>query len=301
MIAISTAWNYHQDQSPQAMLAQVKEAGLDAVELGYSLPQDYLKALIPQLQQDGIKVSSLHNFCPLPDDGPSPRHASNYYRLSGLDEDERRRAVQWTKNTVAMAVRVGAKAVVIHAGTVELKHDTSAQVLKLCKQGKQDVGEFHRLRDDLLAQRRKERGPFLDSLIKSMKDVLPYAQDKGIVIGLETRYYPTEIPNFDEIGELLDLFYRDGMSYWHDFGHAEVNSRLGISSHPDYFKKYQDRLAGFHIHGVKDLRDHQAPMEGDFDLTRYLPFIKAQHLKVIESHAPATAAQIKQAVELLSS
>jgi hypothetical protein len=91
------------------------------------------------------------------------------------------------------------------------------------------------------------------------------------------------------------------MRYWHDVGHGEVNSRLGITPHSEYFKDYEDKLIGFHLHGVKGLRDHIAPFDGDFDLkTAVYPYLKKEHIKVIESGSMASLDQIRSAVKLLA-
>ena len=300
MLSISTAWNDKSQGDIRRMLLELKETGLATIELGYRLAVPEVAQIIPLLPELGLKVSSLHNFSPFPNDAPSPRHVSNHYRLSAIDEPERRAAVHWTKNTIDMAVKVKAKVVVIHAGAVDGLEDISQQLFELYKNGKKDAAEFPETRAKLLRSRREKRGPYLESVAKSLHEVMPYAQAKGVVIGLETRYYPVEIPNFEEIGELLERFAKQGMRYWHDVGHGEVNSRLGITPHQAYFKQYQDKLVGFHLHGIRVLRDHIAPFDGDFDLKAIYPYIKKEHIKVIESGPTATLEQIQSAVKLLS-
>ena len=300
MLSISTAWNYKPDGDARQMLLEIKETGLDTIELGYRLTSNQLEAIISLLGEFKLKVSSIHNFCPLPYDAPSPRHESNYYRLSALDEDERRRAVLWTKKAIDTALRVKAKVVVIHAGMIESLDALSEKVFNMFTEGKRETAEFEETRVKLIKARLEKRGPFMESVMKSFKEVMRYAQAKNISVGLETRYYPNEIPNCEEIGEILGQFHKQGMHYWHDVGHAEVNDRLGIASHKQFFDKYQDRLIGFHLHGVRVLRDHQAPFEGDFNLKEYLPYIKGNHIKVIESHSTATVEQIRTAVKILA-
>ena len=277
------------------LLLEIKETGLSTIELGYKITVAELARIIPLLKELEIKVSSVHNFCPLPNDHPSPRHPSNHYRLSSLDEDERRLAVRWTKEAVNTAVMTGAGVVVIHAGTIELPEDLAEGLFKKYKESDTGGDGFPKLRERFLMERKKAQGPFMKALVKSLAEVMDHAQAKNIKVGLETRYYPTEIPNNDEIGELLDKFHKQGLWYWHDVGHAEVNERLGIYDHLECLKRYQDRLIGFHLHGVKILRDHWAPLDGDLDLKKVFPFIKKHHLKVIESHS-ATVSQIREAV-----
>ncbi|MDP2654045.1 MAG: sugar phosphate isomerase/epimerase [Candidatus Omnitrophota bacterium] len=299
MLAISTAWNYESGGDVRQMLAEIKETGVDAIELGYRVVHQDLEKIIPLLGDLGLTVSSVHNFCPVPHDGPSPRHPSNYYRLSAVDDDERKKAVQWTQQAIDTAVRTAARVVVIHAGSVELPEDPSCRLLEMWRQGQGGTEEFAVLREAFLKSRREHRGPYMDSVIRSLRDVMAYASGRGILIGLETRYYPTEIPNCDEVGELLELFHGQGMGYWHDVGHAEVNGRLGLAPHARYLEKYRDRLIGFHLHGVKILKDHQAPLEGDFDLLSVSPYLSADKFQVIESHATATPEQMKAAVRTL--
>ena len=299
MLSISTAWSHKDHADGRQILAQIKETGIPVIELGYRLTHIQLEQIISLLNEFKLQVSSLHNFVPLPNDFPSLRHPSNYYRLSALDEDERRRAVVWTKNTIDVAVRVKAKVVVVHAGMIELPKELPERLIHLYKTGKAPTQEFQAVRMELITARQKARGPFIESVVKSFQEIMPYAQGKNILIGLETRYYPVEIPNCDEIGEFLSQFHKQGMYYWHDVGHAEVNGRLGIAAPTKYLDQYRDQLIGFHLHGVQGLRDHLAPFTGDFDLTKVFPYIKDHHIKVIESSSSATLDQIRSAVKLL--
>jgi len=301
MLSISTAWNYREDMNALQMLIELKATGLKFLELGYHLRRHQLEELIPLLEPMNFKISSIHNYCPVPDDGHSSRHISNYYRLSALEETERQRAVKWTCNSIDTAVRVGAGVVVIHAGTVELEERQLKQLFDLYQGGKKETKEFIQLRDELLRKRREECSVYLEALQKSLDEVMSYTQKKKMRIGLETRYYINEIPNWEEVGLLLTRYHHQGMFYWHDVGHAEVNERFGISPHLGYLKHYANLMIGWHLHGVKILRDHQAPLEGDFDLMKVLPFSKKDHIKVIESHSMATLEQIRKAVKILSS
>lgn len=299
-LAISTAWNYNPEKSARQILTEIRDAGFDTVELGYRITVPHLEQMVPLLDELGMKVCSLHNFCPVPCETPSDRHPSNYYRLSSLDETERELAVKWTKTTIDNACRVRAGVVVIHAGEVESADSRSKPLMDLYKEGLANTDEFRKRRDELLAQRQTLKGPHLERVIESFREVMAYAQEKNIKIGLETRYYPMEIPNYEEIGQLLGLFAPQGMHYWHDVGHAEVNSRLGITPQLAYLKKYLNHLIGFHIHGVTLLRDHLAPFKGDFDLYTVIPYMTQAHYKVIESVHSTSLEDLKEAVRKLS-
>ena len=300
MLSISTAWNYKPEGQLENMLKEIKAVGLNTIELGYRLTVKDLKELIPLLKEMKMQVSSVHNFCPLPDDAPSPRHPSNYYRLSAVENEERQEAVVWTKKAIDTACLTNCFVVVIHAGAVELNNDPT-EILRAYKAGHQTPTEFIRMRDEILQEREKNKGHFFEAIIKSLDEITAYARQKRIMLGLETRYYPTEIPNFEEIEYLLKRYDPSVMGYWHDVGHAEVNVRLGIvESHQDYFDRYAKRLIGMHIHGVQGLKDHQAPFAGDFDLKPILPYLKKEVIRVIESHSYASPKEIQDAVKKLN-
>ena len=299
MLSISTSWNSSLETNWEEWLTQIKSVGLNAIELSYTLNRHQLETIKKLIKPMGIKVSSIHSFCPIPDDEPSDRHVSNYYRLSSLNDHERMQAAKWTKVCIDTAKEVGAGVVVIHAGTLEWEDDPSRQLIKMFKQGEQNTTEFDQIRRDFIKQRLEKRTPYLSALEISLLDVVRYAQRNNIKIGLETRYYPIEIPNFDEVGFFLDKFEAYGMHYWHDVGHAELNDQLGLSSHIGFLERYQSRMIGIHLHGIRETRDHLAPFDGDMKLEKVFPYIKKDFIKVIESRY-ASVDQIKFAIEKLS-
>jgi len=300
MLSISTSW-MDSDTDIKQWLAQVKELGFDAVELSYKVTDDQLKDAEAVLKELQLKVSSIHNFCPTPNDEPSDRHLSNYYRLSSLDEHERQQAVKWTNIAINTAQRVGAGVVVIHAGTCDFEDERSPKLFDLYVNGQRDSEAFSEERTRILTLREEKKGPYIEALKKSLIEVMAYSQSKNIIIGLETRYYPIEIPNFEEIGYFLDIYGKKGMGYWHDVGHAEMNDQLGIRSHEEFLKTYKEYLIGVHLHGIRGRRDHLAPFEGDMELSKFLPYFGWNVLKVVESKPFASAELIEEAVAKLKS
>ena len=298
--AISTAWNFDSHSDIKAMLSEIKGIGFDAIEIGYNFTLQRLKRLISLLDAMRIKVVSVHNFCPLPSEVRLNRFHTDYFRLSSLDEKERKKAVDYTKKSIDTACLVSCKVVIIHAGTVELKSDYVRALLYLYNKGQFNSEEFLEVKEKLLAARQDKRNEYLESVIKSLEEVLIYACSAGVKIGLENRYYPNEIPNFEEAEYLLSLFKDKGLVYWHDVGHAEVNERLGITPHNDYLRKFADRMLGIHLHDLKGIDDHLAPFSGDFDWSLIAAYMRNDLIKVIEAHPPATPQQIKEAIEKLS-
>jgi len=300
MFAISTSWNYSAHCDIEKMLLDIKELGFNAIELGYNLAPERLNALAELVTALDIKVVSIHNFCPAPAKKISGRLAPcDYYRLSSLDERERGKAVDYTKKSLDTARRFLAKALVIHAGTVELDGDYVQTILELYRQGKAGSPEFAQLKEELLGVREIKKQPYLDATIRSLEEIIAYVDGADVKIGLEVRYYPNEIPNFDEIDYLLKLFGSKGLVYWHDTGHGEVNERLGITPHISYLSRFVKHMLGMHIHDIRGIKDHLAPFSAEFDFSKITPYMQGNKILVIEAHGPARPAEIKEGVERL--
>jgi len=299
MLAISTTWNFNPHSDITETLSQIKEVGFDAIEIGYNFTSERLEELISLLDRMRIKVVSMHNFCPLPPEIRLNRFATDYYRLSSTNEAERRKAVDYTKKTIDAACLISCQVVIIHAGTVELKRDFVGTLLKLYNKGKFGSKEYRKAKERLLAARQAKKIVYLESATRSLEEVLSYAYSAGVKIGLETRYYPNEIPDIEEIGYLLSLFKDKGLFYWHDIGHAEVSERLGITAHDDYLMRFADCMLGMHFHDLKGIDDHMAPFSGDFDFSKITPYLREGLIRVIEAHPPATPQQIRESIKRL--
>ena len=299
-LAISTAWNFDGRSDIKKMLSEIREVGLDAIEIGYNFTAQAIKELKLLVDEMGIDVVSIHNFCPLPSEVKLDRFPTDYYRLSSLDEKERRRAVDFTKESINTASLFSCPAVIIHAGTVELEDDYVRAPLRLYNEGKFNSKEYLEAKQRLLTTRQAKKSAYIESVVKSLEEILPYACSAAIKIGLETRYYAHEIPNIEEIEYLLSIFKDRGLLYWHDVGHAEVNQRLGITAHSEYLGRFADSMLGIHLHDLKGIDDHLAPFSGDFNWSLIAPYMQDNLIKVIEAHPPATSQQVKEAIKRLS-
>jgi sugar phosphate isomerase/epimerase len=300
MFAISTAWNYRNESNIKEILTQIRQAGFSAIEIGYNFTPDRLEELISLLPAFDIKIVSIHSFCPLPPKPQFKRHLSDYYRISSLDEEERKKAVEYIKRTIDTAKKVSAEAVIIHAGKVELDENYGSRLIQLFNENKSNSRDYNDLKEEFFRLRKTRSSPYLEAVIKSLKEILPYALENNIKIGLEPRYYPEEIPNFEEIKYLLENFENKGLYYWHDVGHAEVNERLGIMLHSAFLQEFSKYMIGIHLHDIRGLEDHFAPFSGDFDFSKIFPFLSNRIIRVLEVHPKVSTTQIKEALDKLS-
>ena len=293
--SFSTSWNSTRHKNGFDLIEEIKAIGFDTVELNFALTQNVVDDIATLVRGSKIKVSSIHNICPLPKD-VEPKDASpDYYSLASWDKEERGIAVGVTKNTIDYAGRLGAKAVILHTGRVPIK-DKTRRLASLIN----DKEQFGLLKAEMIKEREENKGGCLDNVVESLKELTGYAKKAGIHLGVENRYYYREIPLAEELDLIFKNFKAGDLYYWHDTGHAEVFERLGFVRHKDLLDKYSNRLIGIHLHDIIGvIEDHRPPGMGTFDFRMLKPYIKDDTIKVVEAHQPASAEEIRQSVKYL--
>lgn len=296
---LSTSWNATKHKDGYAIIDEIKAAGFDSVELNFTLTASMVEDIAAVVKKGGIEVKSLHNFCPIPEGLKQNQASPDYYSLASLDENERKKAIDFTRQTIAKAAELGAGAVVLHCGNVQEK-DYTRRLIALLGKGEAASGEFKRLKDQMLHARAPKAGAHVAKLFKSLDALNAFACKKDIILGVENRFYYMEVPSIEEIGQILNEFKASSIYYWHDVGHAQVWDELDIISHKEILEELGSQIAGMHFHDVKGAKDHLAPGCGDFDFSILKPYIRDSVINIIEAHHPATADEIRHSKRYLS-
>src|SRR3954462_3850917 len=66
MYSLSSCWNSHRHTDGRAMLREIRDLGFEYAELSHGTRISLLPGVIEAVDAGEIKISSLHNFCPLP-------------------------------------------------------------------------------------------------------------------------------------------------------------------------------------------------------------------------------------------
>ena len=280
MYSFSTCWNSARHTDGRAMLRELRELGFEYAELSHGIRISLLPGIFEALKAGEIKISSVHNFCPLPVgvDKPSP----NLYEFSSDRERDRQLAIKHTVNTLEFAVKVGAPLVVLHFGSMDLK-DYTGKLKGLLERGERGSLKFQKLVAEANVAREAKKKKFYDHSRETLRHLLTEAKFRGLKLGIEIREAVEELPVESDFKSLLEEFPAPHVYYWHDVGHAQIKADLGFIRHAEHLASLAGRLAGFHIHDVKfPARDHFPPGGGDIDFAALKPFVKPEHIKVFE-------------------
>jgi len=280
MYSLSTCWNSARHTDGRVMLREIRDLGFEYAELSHGVRLSLVPGIFDAVKAGEMKISTLHNFCPLPVGvtGPSP----NLYEFSSDRERDRQLAVKHTLTTLDFAVRVGAPLVVLHFGSMDLK-DYSGKLKELLERGKRGTPEFTKLTAEANVAREAKKKRFYDHSRDTLRELVGEAKQRGIKLGIEIREAVEELPVESDFKSLLEEFPGPSVNYWHDTGHAQIKQDLGFIEHAKFLGERADRLAGFHIHDVKfPARDHFPPGGGDIDFAALKPYVKPEHIKVFE-------------------
>ena len=267
-VSLSTMWGNGRFRHMEGFAAKVRELGFTHIETNALVTPSKLNELL----ETHMPISSVHSPCPTA--LSSIGMPVNSLSLSSLDRSIRMEAVNFTKRTIDLASSVRARAVVLHMGEVLIDLNLQDRLYKLYYIGYTQTKEYSQAKEELVYQRNSQALNYLDAAKKSLQELTAYSRQEGIILGLETRFHPHEIPNMDEMAELLNEISEGLVGYWHDVGHAAVQQQLGFSLHEEWLSRFKNRLVGVHLHDVLGISDHHAPGKGNMNwemVAKYLP------------------------------
>ena len=289
LLALSTCWCSERHSDGFAMLREIAELGFSHVELSHGIRVTLVPGILRALEEGVIRVCSTHNFCPLP---TGFSHAApNAFEPSARDATHHDQWLRQSLRSLDFAAQVGARALVVHLGSVRFRWRDPAEKLlaradALCgaPAGFADEPGFAALREKTMKKIRARMGPFWERVKASVGELRAAAPRRGVALGFENRERPDELPLDGQFGELLaGIVPEDNAGYWHDTGHAHLKERLGLLNHREHLEKNAARLVGFHLHdAARDGCDHLPVGEGGVDFGMVRRFWKPGHLLVLE-------------------
>ncbi|NIS16732.1 MAG: TIM barrel protein, partial [candidate division Zixibacteria bacterium] len=171
--------------------------GIKGVELSYRTSENQYQQLKRLLKPSGLKVVSIHNFFPIPPVKKDSKGGGDLFLLSSQDDEERQRAIRYTSKTIEHAAELGAAAVVLHCGFVEMNHEMQA-LYQYVNSNRLDSEEAQIFIRNKLKERDRRKPRHMDSLLASLDRLVAVAEKQGVLLGLENRYHYHELPGPDD-------------------------------------------------------------------------------------------------------
>jgi sugar phosphate isomerase/epimerase len=284
------------------MLREVADYGFEYVELSHGIRITLVPGILDALKEGIVKVSSTHNFCPLPP-GVS-QAAPNLFEPSALEPREHYQWLRNTKTSIDFAAQVKAQILVCHLGSVRFFFFNPAVRLERYRHRHPDAvlaedKDYQTLLAKALAKLRARMGRYWERTQASVKEVLEYAAQRGVRLGLENRESFAELPLDADFPAFLSSIPEGAPAgYWHDCGHACIKSDLGLLNHREQLEKNAGRLIGFHLHDVNAKgQDHQAVGSGKIDFKMVSEFWRPHHLLTLELSPRASPDDVRVSKE----
>ena len=225
MLGISTSWQSGGTTTAEKMLEAFTNLGIKGVELSYRTSENQYQQLKRLLKPSGLKVVSIHNFFPIPAVKKDSKGGGDLFLLSSQDDEERQRAIRYTSKTIENAAEMGAAAVILHCGAVEMNPEWNV-IYEYFNSNRLDSKAAHLFIRDKLTERDSRKPGHMDSLLASLDRLVSVAEKQGVLLGLENRYHYHELPGLNDFRFIFNTFKGAPIGYWHDTGHAHANEIL---------------------------------------------------------------------------
>ncbi len=298
MLALSTSWQSGESATAGEMLAAMLSLEIAGIELSYHISEDFYQAMKGPLKHSGLKAVSIHNYFPIPKVRKSPKGSGDLFLLSSPDHKERQNAIHYTTKTIEYAAELGAGAVVLHCGVVEMDPELQ-RIYQYYDSNRLDLEEAQIFIRNKLKERDSFKGKCLDSLLSSLDHLVSIAEKQGVLLGLENRYHYHELPGLDDFKVIFDTFKGAPIGYWHDTGHAHANETLGLIPKNALLQNYADRLIGVHLHDALGLDDHIPPGTGEIDFKSLNPYLDTGTLRVMEIKPGLPASDVAEGMRFV--
>ncbi|MGF1485375.1 MAG: sugar phosphate isomerase/epimerase family protein [Opitutales bacterium] len=301
-LSLSTCWLSHRHEDGYAMLKEVADLGFSYVELGHGTRVSLVPGIFKALAENLVRVSSTHNFCPLP---PGVFVAApNLFQPSSNDHRERAQWKRQTLRTVDFAHSLGVDRVVAHMGSMQFFWGNPSKSLKAARDGRtaellaQDK-DYVRQREALIKKLRKGAPKHLARVIEGLKEIHDVCYDKQVMIGAENREGLLELPLDEGFDAFLTEVNRElaMVGHWHDVGHAKLKEQMGFIDQQAFLEKHHARIIGWHLHDVTpDGKDHHeiGAKDGSVDWNMIRRFIRPDQVCVLELSPRLSREQVER-------
>lgn len=271
-----------------------RRIGFARIELNHKVTS----AMLERAGLEKFQCSSVHEPCPA--DISTDELKRRDWLISSTNEENRREGVKAIQRSTDLASRLGASAMVIHAGTASAESGLEKKLRVLYASGKSESDEYREIQRQMIQVRAEGTEAGFEAVRKSIFELLAYSEPLRVRLGIENRYHYMEFPNPDELKVLLSLAGPDRIGFLYDVGHAETLDRLGFYRHEEWLKRFSPRIIGTHLYDVLGTTDHYAPGLGTVDFDRVAAYLPDEAFRTCEFQNTNTPEQVKAGLQYLA-
>lgn len=269
------------------MLHEIASLGFTHAELSHGIRIVLVPGILKAVEEGLIKISSTHNFCPLP--AGVTQAAPNLFEPSQEEPRERDQWLRHTKRSIDFAAQVKSRVLVLHLGSVKFwlfppGRKLSAYMKKRPETETTTDPGYQAVLRAACQKLRLRMGPHWRQVQANLAQLGAYAKERGIALGCENREKFEELPVDDDFPALFEALGPDSPAgYWHDTGHADIKRAAGLLDHRHHLQRNAHKLLGFHLHDVSPAgKDHQPIGSGRVDFQMVSEFWRPEHLLTLE-------------------
>ena len=293
-VSLSTMWAIGTFPTLSDFFEFARRTGFARIELNHKVTS----AMLERADLENFQCSSVHEPCPA--DISTDELKRRDWLISSTNEANRREGVKAIQRSIDLASRLGASAVVVHAGTACAESGLEKKLRVLHASGKSESDEYREIQSQMIQARAKGAEAGFEAVRKSILELLAYSEPLRVRLGIENRYHYMEFPSPDELKVLLSLAGPDRIGFLYDVGHAETLDRLGFYRHEEWLKRFSPRIIGTHLHDVLGTTDHYAPGLGTVDFDRVAPYLPDEAFRTCEFQNTNTPEQVKAGLQFLA-
>ncbi|HJS18555.1 MAG TPA: HAD-IA family hydrolase [Anaerolineales bacterium] len=291
--SLSTMWAINTFPALTDFFEFARREGFARIELNHKVTS----AMLDGIELRDFQFSSVHEPCPA--DVSVNELKKRDWLISSTNEENRCQGVRAIQRSIDLAARLRASIVVIHAGTAGPDEGLEKRLRTLHASGQCESLEYRNVKMLMIQSRAKKAKAGFESVVKSILELLAYAEPRGVRLGIENRYHYMEFPNPDELEILLGLASPNRIGFLYDVGHAETLDRLGFYPHEEWLKRFGPRIIGAHLHDVIGTTDHYAPGRGTVDFDKVASFLPEGAFRTCEFQTINSPEQVRAGLTFL--
>ena len=291
--SLSTMWAIKAVPTLEDFFEFARRTGFARIELNHKVTS----AMLAEIDLSQFQFSSVHEPCPA--DISADELKKRDWLVSSTNEDCRREGVKAIQRSIDLAAQLRASTVVVHAGHVGFDMGLEKKLRALIASGQRETEEYDEIQREMIRVRAESAEACFESVRKSMTELLAYAANTGVRLGVENRYHYREFPNPNELEILLGLANANRIGFICDVGHAQAMDRMGFYPHEEWLQRFGSRIIGTHLHDVIGTTDHYAPGLGEVDFTVVAAYLPDEALRTCEFQTFNTPEQVKAGLKVL--